>query len=188
VERELVERAQRGDRDAFSTLAAASIARLYNLAQLMLGDADRAEDAVQETLVAAWRDLRGLRDPDRYEAWIHRILVRAVYREGRRGRRSPMAGLRPPWAGWDGASERAAIAAVDDRDQLDRCFLRLSAEHRAVLVLRHYLGLPDAEAAEVLGIPPGTFKSRLNRATAALRAELEADARRGLAIDPGGIR
>jgi RNA polymerase sigma-70 factor (ECF subfamily) len=188
VQRELVERAQRGDRDAFSTLAAASIARLYNLAQLMLGDADRAEDAVQETLVAAWRDLRGLRDPDRYEAWIHRILVRSVYREGRRGRRSTTADHEPPGPDWAGTTIRSGTAEVEDRDELDRCFLRLTSEHRAVLVLRHYVGLPDGEAADLLGIPAGTFKSRLNRATAALRAELDADARRGLAIDPGAVR
>ena len=173
-------------------LAAASIARLYNLAQLMLGDADLAEDAVQETLVAAWRDLRGLRDVDRFDAWLHRILVRAVYREARhRPVRTALS-----TSGEAGVDVHAApvgssmpeTTSVEDRDELDRCFLRLSGEHRAVLVLRHYVGLSDAAAAESLGIPVGTFKSRLNRATAALRAEFDADARRTFASDPGGAR
>lgn len=187
VQRELVERAQGGDRDAFNALASAAIARLYNLAQLMLGDADLAEDAVQETLVAAWRDLRGLRDADRFDAWLHRILVRAVYREARVQRRGSTRSL-DAVVETEAEPGRPVADALEDRDELDRCFLRLTTEHRAVLVLHHYVGYADAEAADSLGIPLGTFKSRLNRATAALRAEVEADARRGLALDPGSAR
>ena len=87
VRRELVERARDGDRDAFATLATDSIGRLFNIAQLMLGDRDQADDAVQETLVLAWKDLKGLRDPDGFDAWLHRVLVRSVYREANRERR-----------------------------------------------------------------------------------------------------
>jgi len=173
VRRELVERAQGGDREAFATLAADSIGRLFNIAQLMLHDRDLADDAVQETLVLAWRDLRGLRDVDGFDAWLHRVLVRSVYRVANRERRRSARTVQvlniPSYS--DTARD------VEDRDALDRGFRRLRPEHRAVLVLRHYLGFSDDEAADALSVPAGTIKSRLNRATSALCAELEADAR-----------
>jgi RNA polymerase sigma-70 factor (ECF subfamily) len=173
MRRELVERARGGDRDAFATLAADSIGRLFNIAQLMLRDRDLADDAVQEALVLAWRDLKGLRDPDGFDAWLHRVLVRSVYREAKRERRrsSRTVQVREVPSYPDTARD------VEDRDTLERGFRRLRPEHRAVLVLRHYLGFSDDEAADALSVPAGTIKSRLNRATSALRAELEADAR-----------
>jgi RNA polymerase sigma factor (sigma-70 family) len=171
--RDLVERAQRGDREAFAALAEASIADMYNLAQLMLSGSDLAQDAVQEALIAAWRDLRALRDTDRFRPWLRRILVNAVYRTANHERR---------------ASRRLVNASVEsgvpdpardleNRDAIDRAFVRLSPEHRAVLVAHHYLELADDEAAEMLGVRPGTVKSRLHRATAAMRSVLEADSR-----------
>lgn len=173
MRRDLVERARGGDREAFATLAADSIARLFNIAQLMLHDRDLADDAVQETLVLAWRDLRGLRDLDGFDAWLHRVLVRSVYREANRERRRSARTVQVrEIAGYPDPARD-----VEDRDALDRGFRRLRPEHRAVLVLRHYLGFSDDEAADVLSVPAGTIKSRLNRATSALRAELEADAR-----------
>ena len=173
MRRELVEKARGGDRAAFATLAAESIARLFNIAQLMLRDGDLADDAVQETLVLAWRDLRGLRDPEGFEAWLHRILVRCVYREARRERRHATGvALLPEVETYPDAS-----AGLANRDTIDRGFRRLRPEHRAVLVLHHYLGYSEAEAAAVLAVPPGTIKSRLSRATSALRSELDADAR-----------
>jgi RNA polymerase sigma-70 factor (ECF subfamily) len=176
VQRVLVERAQRGDREAFAVLADASIDRLYNLAQLMLADADLAEDAVQEALIASWRDLRSLRDPDRFTPWLHRILIRCVYRAARNERRQgDIRNIAPSLGGTTPDQARE----LEDRDEIDRAFRRLKADHRAVLVAHHYLGLSDEDAADVLGVPPGTFKSRLHRATAAMRAELEADARGG---------
>jgi RNA polymerase sigma factor (sigma-70 family) len=174
VQRDLVIRAQRGDREAFGTLAEQSIGHLYDVAQLMLGDGDLAKDAVQEALIQIWRDLRALRDPDRFMAWTHRILVRCVYRAATHERRQtalhvvvPDSELTTPDASRD----------FEDRDQIDRGFRRLKPEFRAVLVIHHYLGLTYDEAAEVLGVPPGTVKSRLNRATLAMRAELDAEAR-----------
>jgi RNA polymerase sigma factor (sigma-70 family) len=175
VERDLVERAQGGDRDAFGILAGASIARLYNLAQLMLADSDLAEDAVQEALIVTWRDLRALRDPNRFDSWIHRILVRCVYRVARSERRRID---RLHLSESHEASTPDTSGDFENRDEIDRGFRRLKAEYRAVLVVHHYLGLSDDDAAELLGLPPGTFKSRLNRATAAMRAALDADARR----------
>jgi RNA polymerase sigma-70 factor (ECF subfamily) len=175
VQRDLVVRAQEGDRDAFSELAAGAIARMFDLAQLMLRDSELAQDAVQEALVAAWRDLRGLRDPDRFDAWLHRVLVHAVYREAGRQRRRRASTLD---AVTSGRFEVPASTALEDRDELDRCFVRLSPEHRLALVHRHFLGLTDEQSAALLGIPVGTAKSRLHRATEALRAELDAEARR----------
>lgn len=173
MRRELVERARGGDREAFATLAAESIGRLFNIAQLMLRDRDLADDAVQETLVLAWRDLKGLRDLDGFDAWLYRVLVRSVYREAKHERRrfARTVQLREVLSHPDTARD------VEDRDTLDRGFRRLRPEQRAVLVLRHYLGFSDDEAADALSVPAGTVKSRLNRATSALRAELEADAR-----------
>jgi RNA polymerase sigma-70 factor, ECF subfamily len=173
VRDDLVERARSGDRTAFAELAAGSISRLFNIAQLMLRDRDLADDAVQETLVLAWRDLRGLRDPAGFDAWLHRILIRSVYREAERERRRAVSTMHLPAAGVDPDTS----TAVADRDAIERGFRRLRPEHRAVLVLRHYLGYSDDEAAAAMSIPAGTVKSRLNRATAALRSELEADAR-----------
>jgi len=184
VRRELVERARAGDRTAFAELAAESIGRLFNIAQLMLRDRDLADDAVQETLVLAWRDLRGLRDLDGFEAWLHRILVRSVYREAERERRRAGSVVQLPPAGID----PDASANVADRDAIERGFRRLRPEHRAVLVLHHYLGLSDAEAAAAMSVPAGTVKSRLNRARAALRSALDADARDGSGLAMESIR
>lgn len=184
MQRELVERARGGDRTAFATLAAESIARLFNIAQLMLRDRDLADDAVQETLVLAWRDLKGLRDLDGFDAWLHRILVRCVYREAARERRHTTGVAQIPEAGAhpDSSNDLA------DRDTIERAFRRLRVGHRAVLVLHHYLGFSEAEAATALAVPRGTIKSRLSRATSALRSELEADARTDSQIAMESVR
>jgi RNA polymerase sigma-70 factor, ECF subfamily len=184
MRRELVEKARSGDRAAFAELAAASIGRLFNIAQLMLRDRDLADDAVQETLVQAWRDLRGLRDLDGFDAWLHRVLVRCVYKEADRERRRSVSRVQLPAAGID----PDASSNVADRDAIDRGFRRLRPEHRAVLVLHHYLGFTDDEAAAALSVPPGTVKSRLNRATSALRSALEADARGGNGLAMESVR
>ncbi|HEU4919771.1 MAG TPA: RNA polymerase sigma factor [Candidatus Limnocylindrales bacterium] len=179
MQRDLAERARQGDHDAFTALVDGSIGRLYAVAYLILRDRDRAHDAVQEALVAAWRDIRGLRDPDRVDAWFRRLVVRACYRQARSDRRRTIVELRvvpdePP-------TSPGPELSVVDRDRLERGFARLGPDQRAVLVLYHYLGLPLVEVAEALDIPNGTAKSRLNRALAAMRAALEADDRPGLA-------
>jgi len=175
MDRELVKLAQRGDREAFGVLARTTADWLFAVAHRMLRDFGLAEDAVQQTLVIAWRELPTLRDPDRYEAWLRRLLVRVCYVESRRARR------------WD-ANVRALSAdepargddqiSLADRDQLERGFRRLPPEQRAILVLHHYLGLEPAEIADTLGIPAGTARSRLHYAHRAMRAALEADERR----------
>jgi RNA polymerase sigma-70 factor (ECF subfamily) len=174
VHRELVDHAKRGDEEAFDALARLVGDRCMAIACRILRDSHLAEDAVQSALVVAWRELRTLRDPDRFEPWLHRILTRECYAEaGRRTRWSANIRLLPvPQSG-----DAAGILTVDDRDQLERAFRRLTLEQRAVLVFHHYLDLPLPEVADRLGIPRGTAKSRLHHATAALRASLDADAR-----------
>jgi RNA polymerase sigma-70 factor, ECF subfamily len=170
----LVDRAQQGDKEAFDTLAQLVGDRCMAIAYRILRDTDLAADAVQAALVTAWRDLPALRDGDRFEAWLYRLLVRICYAEARRRRRSVPNVIGLPETGND---HRDAILTVDDREQLERGFRRLSPEQRAVLVFHHYLGFSVADVAEHLGIPLGTAKSRLRLGTAALRAALEADAR-----------
>ena len=172
--RELVERARRGDRDAFTAIAAASVDRLFAIATLMLRDPAAAEDAVQEALIRAWRDLPALRDPSRLDAWLRRLLVRAAYDEARRGRRHRAELVLLP--GQDTTVDDATDL-VADREVLNRAFRRLSVEHRAAIVLRHYLGLSVPDIADNLAVPLGTAKSRLHHAERALRAAVEADAR-----------
>ena len=174
MDRDLIIRAREGDRDAFARLAAGSIDQLDAVARLITRDPERAKDAVQETLIRAWRDLPGLREPDRFEAWLRRLLVRASIDEVRRHRRWPieveLVEVHHP---------RIAdpMAGVADRDSLERGFRRLDPEGRAVIVLYHYLDLPLDEIARSIGVPVGTVKSRLHRARATLRAALDADAR-----------
>jgi len=171
---ELVERARRGDHDAFAALAAAAIFRLDAAARLIIRDPDQAKDAVQETLVRAWRDLPTLRDPGRFDAWLHRLLYRSCIDEIRRVRRHRVD---VELTSLDHPDRDDANATLVDRDQLERGFRRLGPEARALIVLHHYLDLPLPEVAIALGIPLGTAKSRLHRALQAMRAALEADAR-----------
>ena len=170
----LVEQAKHGDREAFDSLARLTGDRCMAIAFRILRDFDLADDAVQSALLTAWRDLRTLRDPERFEPWLHRILVNVCYAETRRSRRRS-EGLRllsvEPVHGPD------AYATVDNRDQLERAFRRLTVQQRAVLVFHHYMGLPLPEVAVRIGIPLGTVKSRMHHAKRALRASLEAEAR-----------
>ena len=172
VHRTLVERAAQGDRDAFAELAGQAIDRLYRVAYRISRDPEIARDATQQALLEAWRDLASLRDPDRWEAWTYRLLVRACYRESRRERR---LGGNVRLLSIDRLTVPDAALSVADRDELDRAFRHLSPEQRAVVVLHHYVGLPLTEVAETLGIPAGTARSRLHSATRRLRAALEAD-------------
>ncbi len=170
---DLIERARRGDREAFDVLMLEAIDRLYSMARLIAQDADIAEDAVQESLVRCWRDLPSLRNVERFDPWLHRLVLNSVTEEFRRRRRFEatmrIVRLEP--------STADASGALADRDEIQRAFRVLSVEHRTVVVLHHYLGMSVAEVARNVGIPPGTAKSRLHYANAALRATLEADAR-----------
>jgi RNA polymerase sigma-70 factor, ECF subfamily len=174
MDTDLVVRAQHGDQGAFASLAVAVGDRLHAVAHRILRDIDLAEDATQQALLSVWQDLPQLRDPARFDAWSYRLLVRACYAEGRRSRQwTPNLHLLPA----DQPSEEEALSAVVDRDQLERGFRRLSIDHRAVVVLHHYLDMPLDQVADTLGIPVGTVRSRLHHAMRGLRAALDADAR-----------
>lgn len=171
--RQLVERAGRGDHDAFAVLATTSATRLDAAARLILRDPELARDAVQNALVRAWRDLPGLRDPDKFDAWLHRLLVNSCLDEARRRRRRPIEIELDPIAE---PSTGDATRHLADRDLVERALARLDPEHRALVVLHYYLGYPLPEAASTLGISLPAAKSRLHRAMQGLRRTLSVDA------------
>ena len=174
MDADLVGRAQRGDEEAFASLAVAAGDRLHAVAFRILRDTDLAEDASQQALLTIWRDLPQLRDPARFDAWSYRLLVHACYAEGRRSRHwAPNLRLLP-------ADEPAASSGFDDvihRDELETAIRRLSVDHRTVLVLHHYADIPAERVAQLLDVPIGTVHSRLHHAMRAMRAALDADAR-----------
>ena len=174
MDQDLVVRVQHGDRRAFEALATADYPRLFQVAHGVLSDRSLAEDVTQLALLDIWRDIRRLRDPAKYEGWSYRLLVRVCYAEAKR---------QPKWtlgvdllpADEPGAAD--AYGVVTDRDQLERGFRHLSLDHRVVLVLRFLMDMTPEEMAEALGISRWTVYSRLEAATKAMRAALEADAR-----------
>ena len=173
-QRELVERARAGDHDAFSELARASITRLYAVATLILHDRERAQDAVQDALVSAWKDVRALRDPDAWEAWLHRLTVRACYKHARRDRRRMLVELQVIQ---DPEPPRVPDLSVSlaERDRIERELDRLPIDQRAVMVLHFYADLPLTAAADILDIPIGTAKSRRARGLRLLRESMRGE-------------
>lgn len=168
-------RAMHGDHDAYAALVGAASSRLYALACLILRDSDRAEDATQEAFVRAWRELPRLRDADRFDAWLRRLVVNACYDEARRVRRRAEVTL-------FSVGERSVIdtsASMAESDRIERAFRQLPLDQRTVLVLQHYFSLTHVEIAETVGVPLGTVKSRVRYGVAAMRAALEAQDRSG---------
>lgn len=178
----IIDRARHGDKDAFTSIVLRFGDRLYSIAYRILRDTGRAEDAVQNAFLAAWRELPRLREDSRLEAWLYRLLVNACYAEVRHTTRW-QPGLRLVDSPADPVADDDQLS-VERRDQLERGFRRLSGELRAVLVMHHYLGLSGAEIAETLDISPGTVRSRLHYARQQMRAAIEADSR---SIAAGGM-
>jgi RNA polymerase sigma-70 factor, ECF subfamily len=159
-----------------------AFARLDTAARLILKDAELARDAVQEAMVRAWRDLPGLRDPDRFDAWLHRLTVNACLDMARHRRRrvrevelTPMTDIPIP--------DASAVQA--DRDQLDHALGLLEPDLRAIVVLHYYLDLTLPETADACGVPVGTIKSRLHRALSALRVTIADDGTAPPAVPQG---
>lgn len=196
MERDLVERARAGDSEAFEALVRAKVDTLYHLAVAILGQPADADDATQDAFLTAWQRLDDLRDLDRFDPWLTRILVNTCRSSARRRRRRqvremPVASTLAPSDGGrgvaadtgEGVLERVAMAqpAFDERtaeaDQFDRAFQRLSVEERALLVLHHVEGRSVADVGTALGIPVGTVKSRLHRARGALEGALREQTR-----------
>jgi RNA polymerase sigma-70 factor (ECF subfamily) len=166
---DLIRQAQAGDHAAFETLIGAAYDRLFAIAHRILRDREAAEDATQDAIIRCWRDLRGLREPDRFEAWLHRLLVNACRDLARRSRRRPQEVLGQALDAPTGGDEYGRLA---DHDELERAFMRLPADQRIALVLTHYVGYTAPELATILGVPSGTVYSRLHYGARAMREAL----------------
>lgn len=166
-QRELVERATRGDHDAFAALARAAGNRLLGASCLILDDLELARDATQEGLIRAWRDLPSLRDPNRFDAWLHRLTVNACLDILRRRKRRP---VEVDLDGFDGTTGLDHADAIADRAAIEAALRSLDPALRAIVVLHYFSGLPLPEVAAAVGIPLGTAKSRLHRALSTMRA------------------
>lgn len=181
-QRDLVDRAKRGDHDAFAVLAGSAITRLDAAARLILRDQELARDAVQEGFIRAWRNLPGLRDPERFDAWLHRLVVHSCIDVMRRRRRRPIEVELSPI---DGPAVGDIASVIADRELLDTALRRLDVGWRAVVVLHYFLGMPLPDVAAALGIPLGTAKSRLHRSLSDMRVSIAADERVPATV-PGG--
>lgn len=170
MDRELLLRARSGDREAFELVVLAKSEPLFRTALAILGREADARDAVQESFINAWRSFSSLRETERFDAWLGRILInqcRMALRHRGRVREIPMP---------DSADSTFARPATDppaSTSDFDAAFSRLSADQRSLLVLHHLHGYDVREIGRWLGIPSGTVKWRLSRARHALAAELE---------------
>jgi len=182
-QRILIERAQRGDHDAFANLVDPAIARLDAAARLILRDRELARDAVQEALIRAWRDVRGLRDLERFDAWLYRLTVNACLDIARRRRRRAMEvtidSLQLP-------GQVDLAGELVQHETVNEALGTLDPRHRAVVALHFLLDLPLREVAEVLGIPLGTAKSRLHHSIRTMRSGVIGEADPPRSVAPGG--
>ena len=178
---DLIRQAQAGDHAAFETLIGAAYDRLYAIAHRILRDREAAEDATQDAIIRCWRDLRGLREPDRFEAWLHRLLVNACRDIARRGRRRPQEVFGQPV---EAASDTDDYGRLADHDELEHAFMRLPADQRIALVLTHYAGYTAPELATILDVPTGTVYSRLHYGARAMREALAVPSTVNAASEP----
>jgi RNA polymerase sigma factor (sigma-70 family) len=183
-QRGLVEQARKGDHDAFTELARGAATRLDRAARLILRDPELARDAVQEALIRAWHDLPGLRDPDRFDAWLHRLTVNSCLDLGRRRRRRV---IEVDINLIDAPTVNDHAGMLADREVVDAAMRRLDERGRAIVVLHYYLGMPLTDVAATLHIPVGTVKSRLHRALGEMRASVETDATPGSPVPEGQL-
>jgi RNA polymerase sigma-70 factor (ECF subfamily) len=166
---DLIRQAQQGDHAAFEHLIRGAYDRLYGVACRVLRDRVAAEDAVQDAIFRCWRDLRALRDPERFDAWLYRLIVNACRDQARRARHGPVEvyGRRE-----DVVAPHDDYAILADHDALERAFIALPADQRVALVLTHYLGFSAPEVAAIVGVPTGTVYSRIHIGARAMRAAL----------------
>ena len=174
-EAELVERARRGDGDAFDQLVRAHQDIAFRTAWLVCGSSADAQDAAQEAFVKAWRALGRFRQGAPFRPWLLAIVANEARNRrrasGRRARLTlQLAEERP--SGGAAPSPEVALLAREERAELLAAVDRLGEEQRAAIACRYFLGLSEAETAAVLGCRPGTVKSRLSRALARLEEEL----------------
>jgi RNA polymerase sigma-70 factor (ECF subfamily) len=178
----LIRAAQRGNLDAFNELVLTYQHRVYNLAYRMLGDAAAADDATQETLISAYRNLGGFRGGS-FVSWLLRIVANRCYDELRRQKRRPATS----WDDFGEVDEEANPALINgngspedhlERDELSRLLQAainsLPPDQRVVVLLSDVEGMDYAEIAAAVRVPLGTVKSRLARGRARLRDLLQA--------------
>jgi RNA polymerase sigma-70 factor (ECF subfamily) len=178
-DRSLADRARHGDLDAFEELMHARVDAIYRLSFAIVGNEADARDSTQDAFIAAWRRIRELREPDRFDAWLQRIAVNAARqtlraRGRRRVREIPAGDVAALAAAADGTATRIDRS---DAHLLGSALDRLPFDQRTILVLHHLEGQDLAELAETLGIPIGTVKSRLHTARAALGVALASETR-----------
>jgi RNA polymerase sigma-70 factor (ECF subfamily) len=175
----LINDALRGDMDAFNRLVLAYQDMLYNQAYRVLGEPAAAEDATQEAFISAYRKLRTYRGGS-FRAWLLRIVTNACYDELRRRKRRPTTPLEPTdeyneeiesphWMADPGETPEGYAARAELAEAIQHCLDELSVDFRMVVVLVDVQGMDYTEAADVVGKPLGTVKSRLSRARQGLR-------------------
>jgi RNA polymerase sigma-70 factor (ECF subfamily) len=175
-EAELVERARRGDVDAYEQIVQAHQTLAFRTAYLILGDADEAEDAAQEGFVKAYRALARFRRGAPFRPWVLQIVANEARNRrrssGRRARLELRLAAESP-SGGAAPSPEGALLAAERRASLLAAVGELREEERLVIGLRYFFDLSEAETAAALGVRPGTVKSRLSRALGHLREHAE---------------
>jgi RNA polymerase sigma-70 factor (ECF subfamily) len=157
-----------GDEAAFTQIVQEWQVRVYNLAWRFLGNREDAQDATQDTFLAVFRSLKGLRDPRSFPTWLYRIALNQCRAKWRH--RTPELSLEEPIPGRgdeepiepqvaDGRSDVAST--FEAKDLVCKALLKTSEEHRTAIILKEYVGLSLGEVAEVMGCPLSTAKSRL---------------------------
>jgi RNA polymerase sigma-70 factor (ECF subfamily) len=170
---DLVERARRGDLDAFESIVRDRMSAVYRLSLAITGNEADAADATQDAFVAAWKQVRSLREASRLEAWLGRIAVNSARMVVRARRRRSVREIRDLETATMTAAAPSGFSPADrDAALLGRALERLDPDKRAILALRHLDGRGIPEIAAALGVPEGTAKSRLFAARKALAAAI----------------
>jgi RNA polymerase sigma-70 factor (ECF subfamily) len=176
---ELIQYAQQGDLDAFNRLVLTYQDMVFNQAYRVIGEPDAAEDATQEAFISAYRKLHTYRGGS-FKAWLLRIVTNACYDELRRRKRRPTTPLEPTddfdeeiespyWLAADGEAPEDRALRAELSEAIQHCLNDLSNDFRTVVILVDIQGMDYAEAADVMGTPLGTIKSRLARARRGMR-------------------
>lgn len=179
----LIQYAKEGDLDAFNRLILTYQDMVYNQAYRVMGEPAAAEDATQEAFISAYRKLHTFRGGS-FKAWLLRIVTNACYDELRRRKRRPTVPLiptddydeeieSPRWLADPGEAPEDFAMRTELSDAIQDCLNGLSDDFRTVVVLVDIQGMDYAEAADVMGTPLGTIKSRLARARRGMRQCLQ---------------
>ena len=149
---------------------------VYRLSIAILGDEADARDAAQDTFLTAWRQIRAVRDPNKFDAWLQRVAVNAARMTHRSRRRRGVREIPQSRVGAVSTDSSPLAPTDSDAGVLDAALRTLDVDQRSILVLHHLEGRPIVELAAILDIPTGTVKSRLHAARRALQAAIDAEA------------